>query len=157
PATPLSGSGRPLSMDDDDEDDEDEELPKIAKPAAFSASSVSNASAAPGIPAMPPKPVVPQKSAEELEAERLASLPPAKPRGTGTLPRQDEASSRFGATSFGAKPATGNPAERQDRLNAIRSGNLADIKPEDAVEDDDEAPVTAKATPATSAASPFAK
>jgi DNA segregation ATPase FtsK/SpoIIIE-like protein len=141
PATPLSGSGRPVSMDD--EDDEDEELPKIAKPAAFSAA------AAPGIPA------VPQKSAEELEAERLASLPPAKPRGTGPLPRQDEAGSRFGTSSFGAKPASANPAERQDRLNAIRSGNLADIRPEDAVDEDDEAPVTAKTTSPT--ASPFGK
>ena len=133
PAAPPGQATQPLSIDD--EDDEDEVMPTTARPAAS------------GVPPSPPKPTAPPKSAEELEAERLASLPPAKPRGTGPLPRQDENRSRFGATSFGAKPANGDstsPGERQDRLNAIRSGNLADVKPEDAVE---ETPASAKASP----------
>ncbi|MEO8612462.1 MAG: DNA translocase FtsK [Chloroflexota bacterium] len=142
PASPLASSGRPLSIDDEDDEEEDEVMP-TTKASAF------GASAAPGVPSSPPRPAVPQKTAEELEAERLASLPPAKPRGTGPLPRQDETGSRFGATSFGAKPTNGdsaNPADRQDRLNAIRSGNLADVKPEDAV---GEKPLSPFAKPAT--------
>jgi DNA segregation ATPase FtsK/SpoIIIE-like protein len=87
-------------------------------------------------PASPPTP--PAKTEEELEAERLASLPPARPRGTGPLPRPDDSQSRFAPSTFGAtaKPGdTTSPADRQSRLDAIRSGNLADVKPEDAVTD----------------------
>jgi len=124
-ASILNRPTRPIL--DDDESDDSEEL--IAKPAASVA------------PPAPPK--APEKTAEELEAERLASLPPARPRGTGPLPRADENKSRFGATTFGSKPAAAttptSPAERQDRLNAIRSGNLAEVKPEDALEKDDKA------------------
>jgi DNA segregation ATPase FtsK/SpoIIIE-like protein len=74
----------------------------------------------------------------DLEDERLANLPPAKPRGTGPLPRPQDTKSRFGVSIFGAgKPdAKPNPlAERQERLNAIRAGH-ADVRPEDMELDD---------------------
>ncbi|NWG16126.1 MAG: hypothetical protein HXY41_05780, partial [Chloroflexi bacterium] len=87
---------------------------------------------------------------EELtESEKLANLPPAQPKGYVEPPRRpDEARSRFGPTVFGApRPAETTPkpdaeskpeaekvpplAERLERLNAIRSGNLNPPKPED--------------------------
>jgi S-DNA-T family DNA segregation ATPase FtsK/SpoIIIE len=60
---------------------------------------------------------------EEEADEGLTNLPPARPRGVGPAPRPE---SRFAPRAFGT-PAPGpnrSPlAERQDRLNAIRSGN----------------------------------
>ncbi len=83
---------------------------------------------------------------EAAAPDTLASLPPARPKGTGPLPRPEEGSSRFGVTAFGARPPATGPvrpasvsgapaapagspakpdlAERQERLNAIRAGQL---------------------------------
>ena len=135
PASAFASPSRSTLPIRDDEDDDDDIVTSTAQPVASAA---------------PPR--APEKTAEQLEAERLASLPPAKPRGTGPLPRQDENNSRFAPSTFGTKPAAaGNPstspAERQDRLNAIRSGNMADVKPEDAVDGVER--------PAASVSSPF--
>ncbi len=79
----------------------------------------------------------PAKTEEELEAEELANLPPARPRGTGPAPRPEEANrSRFGVSTFGVSKPSGEsplPADRQERLNALRSGGQPNpmSKPED--------------------------
>ncbi|MBZ0280028.1 MAG: hypothetical protein K8L97_04760 [Anaerolineae bacterium] len=73
---------------------------------------------------------------EDEELTRLSSLPPAQPKGTGPAPRPEDANkSRFGVSTFGApKPGEPPTPDRQDRLNALRSG-MADPakKSEDAV------------------------
>lgn len=71
---------------------------------------------------------------EDEELAKLANLPPAQPKGTGPLPRQeDPARSRFGVGGFlGRKPDEPAPtgADRQDRLNAIRSGGTVPAPPD---------------------------
>jgi S-DNA-T family DNA segregation ATPase FtsK/SpoIIIE len=60
---------------------------------------------------------------EEEAHEGLSNLPPARPRGVGPAPRPD---SRFAPRAFGTpapQPNRSPLAERQDRLNAIRSGS----------------------------------
>jgi DNA segregation ATPase FtsK/SpoIIIE-like protein len=63
----------------------------------------------------------------DTDDEKLKNLPPAQPTGRGPLPRPTDSQSRFGPTTFGPKPAEERPAptgtDRQDRLNAIRSGS----------------------------------
>jgi DNA segregation ATPase FtsK/SpoIIIE-like protein len=67
---------------------------------------------------------------EEMDTGKIASLPPATPRGTGILPRPEENRSRFGATTFGGS-ASASPAERLERVSAIPGGSLgAPAKPE---------------------------
>ncbi len=58
------------------------------------------------------------------DSEQLTKLAPATPKGTGPLPRPNENTSRFAPTTFGANKPAEPAADRQDRLNALRSGNL---------------------------------
>jgi DNA segregation ATPase FtsK/SpoIIIE-like protein len=119
-------------------------IPGTARPDApkpFGAPSAPAAS--PFSPAKPASPFAAKPSAKPEDAfidddidedgdeldtddEELKNLPPAQPTGRGPLPRPAESQSRFGPTTFGAKPAEERPAPtgtgRQDRLNAIRSG-----------------------------------
>ncbi len=124
----------------------------------FGTDATKSQSAPPAAASAAPAPVKPpEKTAEELEAERLASLPPAQPRGTGPLPRPDEQRSRFGPTTFGTpRPApagstaeAGTPAERLDRLNALRSGNLGETPKTESDKPAEVKPAAASAVPVT--------
>ncbi len=59
---------------------------------------------------------------DDEEDDRLTNLAPAAPKGTGPLPRPE---SRFAPTTFNKTADSAAPADRMDRLNAIRSGTIA--------------------------------
>jgi S-DNA-T family DNA segregation ATPase FtsK/SpoIIIE len=161
PFAPKPTAARPSlekdDLDDVDEDFEDEEddapvrlgdlvRPRSATPppSPFARPTPGKPSASPtpkGEPAGTAKPpVTPPKPEDD---EELANLPPARPKGTGPLPRPgDDMRSRFGAPPRPeSKPTLG---DRQERLNAIRGGQLG--KPEPASRPDGDKPETKPAT-----------
>jgi S-DNA-T family DNA segregation ATPase FtsK/SpoIIIE len=145
-----------------------EAAPSVEKSAAEVKPAVEMPEAKPAVPvgarpgmAEPPKPPTAKPSSrppwedlkdeddeeedfEDDEEEDVTNLPPARPRGVGPAPRPD---SRFAPRAFGTPPPQPNRnplAERQDRLNAIRSGS--NQPPED--DKADEKPSTPAEKPA---------
>jgi DNA segregation ATPase FtsK/SpoIIIE-like protein len=62
---------------------------------------------------------------EDQEDDRLANLAPAQPKGTGSLPRPTDNGSRYTSPAPGMSKPADTPANREDRLNAIRSGSIS--------------------------------
>jgi DNA segregation ATPase FtsK/SpoIIIE-like protein len=85
---------------------------------------------------------------EDEDDEQLANLEPAKPKGTGPLPRPQSPWAKPVASSPPVSPSPpgemGSLAERRERLNAIRTGQLSPGTPD---KDKPDAAGTSAATP----------